>query len=304
MTGPPFFSDMQALSRPHPVGEESRVADLIRSLARSSSGNGDTLSDALDHHLQSGGKQMRAVVSLHCSKSLGLPQQTSLSLAAAVECLHNASLIQDDMQDKSSLRRGFEPVWKKYGPDTAICLTDLLISVSFASLASAVTGERLGAAIKLLHTAISQTLRGQMSDTGASGSHDDTDGSPEACLKVALSKSGPFFALSLELPLLVAGFTSELDIANKAAMHFGLGYQAYDDLEDLEQDEREGNYHNLVLAYTRSAGEFSDPMSCAVETACYHLDSASAFARTLPLGCGTLLSEKAQILRGKVRKLA
>lgn len=295
---------MQALDRPVPVGDSSRVAELIKSLARSAGGGDDVLSDALDHHLQSGGKQMRAAVSLHCSRSLDLPPKTSYHLAAAVECLHNASLIQDDMQDKSSLRRGFEPVWKKFGPDTAICLTDLLLSVSFVSLASAVTGERLGEAIKLLHSAVSQTLRGQMSDTRASHNGGDWDGSPEACLKVALAKSGPFFALSLELPLLVAGFTSELDIANKAAMHFGLGYQAYDDLEDLEQDEREGNYHNLVLAYTRSGGEFVDPMSSAVETACYHLDSASAFARTLPLGCGSLLSEKAQILRGKVRKLA
>lgn len=295
---------MQALERPLPVGDSSRVAELVKSLARSVSGEGDVLSEALEHHLQTGGKQMRAAVSLHCSKSLSLPLQTALHLAAAVECLHNASLIQDDMQDKSSLRRGLEPVWKKFGPDTAICLTDLLLSVSFASLASAVTGERLGEAIKLLHSAVSQTLRGQMNDTCASRNGDGLDGSPEACLKVALSKSGPFFALTLELPLLVAGYTSELDIANKAAMHFGLGYQAYDDLEDLEQDEREGNYHNLVLAYTRSAGEFSDPMASAVETACYHLDSASAFARTLPLGCGSLLSEKAQILRGKVRKLA
>jgi geranylgeranyl pyrophosphate synthase len=258
----------------------------------------DPLFAALVHHLSTSGKQVRAQMTLSCAKALGLDEAVSVRLAAAVECLHNASLVQDDLQDKTALRRGAEPVWKRFGGDTAICLTDLLLSATYALVAGARPLMCLPVLLSRVHWAVSETLRGQMQDTGAE--HAGGSGTAaERCLQVAVAKSGPFFALTLELPLIAAGMEHCLPMANNAALHFGKGYQAFDDLEDLEQDEREGNAQNLVLALTRDGGS-GDPVKEARKLATYYLNQACHEALALPAGCGAMLCEEAQKLKTKL----
>ncbi|MBM3863166.1 MAG: polyprenyl synthetase [Verrucomicrobia bacterium] len=257
----------------------------------------DRLAEALDHHWSARGKQVRGHIALSCGGALGLDHAVAQTLAASVECLHNASLIQDDLQDCTSLRRGLPPVWKAYGVDTAICLTDLLLSAAYGLLADLGPHPRLPDLIRRLHAAASATLRGQLRDTGVTPK--ETHGSgPEECLRIAVAKSGPFFALALELPLCATGRDGCIPLAQRAAMHFGTGYQVYDDLEDLEQDEREGNLHNLVLAYAR-AGE-RDPLDRARSTAVRHLEEAARLSLELPLRCGVLLADEARNIRDRM----
>ena len=59
-----------------------------------------TAADVGRYHLKSGGQRMRARLALHASVALGLSQADAVSIAAAVELLHNASLIHDDLQDR------------------------------------------------------------------------------------------------------------------------------------------------------------------------------------------------------------
>ena len=106
------------------------VESLIWNICAEQHAHTDVLIPALKYHLSSGGQRTRASLSLACSKALGLSVADATALAATVECLHNASLVQDDLQDGSSLRRSKVPVWKRYGTDTALCLTDLLISAA------------------------------------------------------------------------------------------------------------------------------------------------------------------------------
>lgn len=274
------------------------VSALVLEACATHAGHDDRLLSALRYHFEASGKQVRAQMALSCARALGLGEEVALGLAASVECLHNASLVQDDLQDRTALRRGREPVWRRFGTDTAICLTDLLLSAAYGVLAGpAVTGT-LPALVCRLHGAVSHTLRGQMQDTGAEGTSSGRSAA-ETCLQVAVAKSGPFFALALELPLIASGDAACVPLANSAAMHFGMGYQAFDDLEDLEQDEREGNEHNLVLAYTRDGGERS-PVERARQTALYHLEQACLQAMALPRGCGAALCTEARKLKTKI----
>ncbi len=89
------------------------------------------LATAAQHHFKRTGKQLRGRMALAAGDSFGVPRTTSLPWAAAVEVLHNASLVHDDICDGDMVRRGAPSVWALYGRDTALALGDWLIALSF-----------------------------------------------------------------------------------------------------------------------------------------------------------------------------
>jgi geranylgeranyl diphosphate synthase, type I len=246
----------------------------------------DPLMAAFEHHLAAGGGQTRVRVALSASASLGLPDGDAFALASAVELLHNASLVQDDLQDESGYRRGRPAVWREFGRDTSIALTDLLISASFSSLAAVSCTSRLPELLETMHRAMTLVVRGQETDlkrgeTAPSGVSD--------YVAVAQEKSGGLFALALELPLIAAGEASSVPAAHKAACWFGIGYQIYDDIRDLDADRRAGAVMNAVLVMETLGGRRA-ALTEARLLARGHLRSARALAETLPAGSGALLS--------------
>lgn len=81
------------------------------------------------------GKRIRPLlVLLTCAACNNNHWEKALPAAAAVELLHNFSLIHDDIEDRSPLRRGRETVWKKWGDALAINAGDALFSLSFEAL--------------------------------------------------------------------------------------------------------------------------------------------------------------------------
>ena len=277
----------------------ARVDTLIHDLCAEQCDTTDPLLAALDHHLRSGGQRTRALICLECSAALGLTPSDATALACVVECLHNASLVQDDLQDSSPQRRGESAVWKAFGSNTAICLTDLLLSCAYSALGKISNVEKIPLLLSHTHNAIACTLRGQMRDTDMTYSREQR---LDACIEIAQSKSGPFFALALELPLIAAGEENHLATAREATRHFGVGYQTYDDLEDLEQDEREGNAHNVVLALGQSR-ESITPVERAGRMAHFHLGKARSLAGLLPDNCGAVLIRQSKRLEGRLKEL-
>lgn len=242
----------------------------------------DSFSDAFALHLSSGGKRTRADVCLSSSQALGLSESDGVILATAVELLHNASLIQDDLQDRSRLRRGTPAIWDRFGEDTAIGLTDLAISASFRALADLSQRNRLPFLLTTLHRAIAITLRGQADDLAAAPV------TVSSALSTALRKSGPLFALALELPLIAAEQESSLGLAREAAECLGVGYQICDDLIDVEEDRRQKSCGNLVLVLEKTMGAGA-ALAEAEQLAVEYLDRAVSAARLLPNGCGKAL---------------
>jgi geranylgeranyl diphosphate synthase type I len=82
------------------------------------------------------GKRIRPAVLLMCCEAAGGDWQQALGAAAAVEFLHNFSLIHDDIQDDSPLRHGRPTVWQVWGLANAINAGDLLFSLAFVALQS------------------------------------------------------------------------------------------------------------------------------------------------------------------------
>ena len=92
------------------------------------------LATPAQHHFKRTGKQLRGCMALAAGDSFGVPRTGSLPWAAAVEILHNASLVHDDICDGDMVRRGSPSVWALYGRDTALALGDWLIALSFHAI--------------------------------------------------------------------------------------------------------------------------------------------------------------------------
>jgi len=246
---------------------------------------------ALDHHLLQNGSQSRAQLTLSAAKALGLSHNNQIHLAAAVECLHNASLVQDDLQDEDTQRRGQEAVWSEFGPNVAINLTDLMIATSFVLLAQMDNQSCLPALLTCMQRAIALTLQGQSRDLCEEG----TTRAIKTSLAVAKSKSGPLFALCLELPLITADKFSSLSTAHQAGNFFGAGYQVLDDIHDAENDQTTENSANVVVVFSEALSA-KDAFCEAQAVARHYLDRAQQLAESLPDNCAALLVQYCSML--------
>src|SRR5262249_10201110 len=80
------------------------------------------------------GKRIRPMLLLLCAGAVGGKWQSALPAAAAVELLHNFSLIHDDIQDNSPLRHNRPTVWKIWGEANAINAGDALFTMAYTAL--------------------------------------------------------------------------------------------------------------------------------------------------------------------------
>jgi len=113
---------------PRRMGEvESRLVKLSR-------GHGDTLSGDAEATLAAGGKRLRPILVLLCAGPDSGPAATRAAIA--IELVHMATLVHDDVLDGAPLRRGRPTVVASSGPERARAVGDLLFSRAFAELAS------------------------------------------------------------------------------------------------------------------------------------------------------------------------
>ncbi len=259
----------------------------------------EVLLRALRHHLAAGGGRTRCKLALTAAYALGLDRQDAQALAVSVELLHNASLVQDDLQDFAHQRRGQPTIWSGYGMNTALGLTDLLITASFAAVAKVSRVDAIPELIGRLHGAVAQTLHGQAYDVGQ---YDIDQLGSELCLELARAKSGPLFALGLELPLVTAGYQDHVPFARDAARAFGTGYQIIDDIADRDEDREQGAIANTVLALELELGR-DQAQAAAVSMARNYLQLATSLAGQLPNKCAYLLDDLADQLLRKLEVL-
>lgn len=248
---------------------------------------------AAQAHFAAGGARNRAQICLEAGRRLGLIPADTIHLAVVCELLHNASLVQDDLLDRTYMRRSRPTVWLEFGETIALCLSDLMLAGAYASLGKLSCAAILPAALALVHQRTRDVILGQ-----AIENLDDQDSTTVLALygRRARGKSASLLSLPLELPLLVSGNQAAMQDAYQAAGFFALAYQVSDDLEDLEHDEARGSL-NLVLMLERS---WALSRSQAQLTAAVHaqrsLRQSKDYTAKLPLECATAMDTSAQKL--------
>jgi geranylgeranyl diphosphate synthase type II len=247
-----------------------------------------TVDEAFVHHFATKGKKTRAATALHMSEMLGLQLTDGISLSATVEALHNASLVQDDFQDGALTRRGQPTVSARYGRDVALALTTRLVSTAFVIISQTYPGKTNQLLTQCIHKSIGTTVVGQTRDLEDNKSH-----SLEELILIARQKSGPLFALSLELPLIASERIDAARDAYKAACDFGVGYQIMDDIKDYEIDKLRPSDSNVVNALTNEYS-WAEALTKARSIAQFYLERSAQIAQNLPLNCGDYLQHLAE----------
>ena len=238
------------------------VENLMRTLAA-----GSRLERAgvmVQEHLATGGKRIRARLALSAMEALGGRRIDALGWAAAVELLHNATLIHDDIQDGDRMRRGQPTTWVRHGVAQAINAGDLLLMLPFQALAHASLEVRWELC-RLLSESACSIVRGQVEELGMLPTESL---SLAAWRRVVEGKTGGLFSLPVEGAALLAGHAPE-EAARIGAAFLPLGvlFQMQDDVLDLYGDKgreapgadlREGKVSALVVLHLARCPEDSD----------------------------------------------
>ena len=278
-------SNITPLSAPAPVpgADRSDVDRLMRDLALDVGEAGAVVNEAVRHHLDSGGRRTRARLGEDCARALGLGSGDAAALGAAVELLHNASLIHDDLQDGARCRRGEIAVWAAFGAGVAVCAGDLLVSAAYAALASYSAPARVPALVRVAHEETGRVIRGQADDLlVCRGAGADFD----SYRRVAAAKSGPLLGLPVQLALVAAGEDQYRQRARAALDRIAIAYQIFDDLRDELADQGEMSAQGCLNAVQilRRSGH-TTPRAVAKLNAGHALAAAERDSAELPGGC-------------------
>ena len=185
----------------------------------------EALGQAAHHHFQDTGKMLRAGLALSTAKALGIKGDTGLYWAAAIEMLHNASLVHDDISDGDTCRRDRPSIWAAFGRDTALALGDWLIGQSFDFAAKSATIARTPELVSILAKHMKDTTSGQAMEFELKRYPNWNH-----YLKIIRGKTAPLFIAPVEGMAIVAGRD---DLVQPVAEYFdavGTAYQVANDI--------------------------------------------------------------------------
>jgi geranylgeranyl pyrophosphate synthase len=239
--------------------------------------------DAVRYHIEAGGSRVRAHFCLDASRSLGIDPRDGLTLAAICELLHNASLIQDDLMDRTPMRRNQRSVWSVFGDATAICAGDLLLAAAFGLVGELTRPEFSRPVLALVTRRTRDVVLGQNAEQSlVANSLDHYE-------LIAAGKSASLLSLPLELPLLLSGHSSWLERAQEATNAFAVAYQMIDDMADFEEDQRNGSPNAVAVALAMGSPDYASACSIIRSRADQLMQYAQETARQLPMHCAAAM---------------
>jgi geranylgeranyl diphosphate synthase type I len=177
------------------------------------------------------GKRLRPRILFAVAESEGASPESAFGAAAAVELLHNFSLIHDDIEDRDEVRHGRPTLWVRFGIPAALGAGDAMCALSYVTLldGSAPLGDgRAAAMARCLFRAHHEMTQGQSYDIGFESAKSVTF---EEYLTMIAGKTAAIFGASCELGALVAGADVERAAAyGRVGRSYGLAFQVRDDI--------------------------------------------------------------------------
>ena len=211
---------------------DTRLALLVPPVAH----EGDRIGAAMRHGALAPGKRVRPLLLLLATEDLGGAVAVVLDAACALELVHAASLLIDDLpcMDDAQLRRGQPTAHVRFGQDVAILAAIGLLGLAFRVVASA---EPVAAALRIGWVAL---LADAVGTAGlVQGQYRDLHGAhapcgPEAIAQTNQLKTGSLFTAALAMAALASDATACTGEALQAfAEELGQAFQLLDDLADL-----------------------------------------------------------------------
>ncbi|MFA5591798.1 MAG: polyprenyl synthetase family protein [Micavibrio sp.] len=180
--------------------------------------------------IAAGGKRIRPLMTLAASKLFGADMTRAHRLAAAVEFIHTATLLHDDVVDASDERRGKKSANAVFGNEASVLVGDFLFSRAFQLM---VEDGNLDV-LKTLSDASAIIAQGEVLQLSTQG---DLATDMDAYLDVIKGKTAALFAAACEVGPLVAGSDENaVRIMAEYGMNLGIAFQIADDLLDYNAD--------------------------------------------------------------------
>lgn len=177
------------------------------------------------HLIGAGGKRLRPLITLAAAEIAGVAGDNARYLAAAVELIHAATLLHDDVVDDSALRRGFKTANVVFGNKESVLVGDFLFARSFELMVK--TGQL--PVLDLLSRASCTISEGEVLQLETQGNIDATE---EMHLEVIRAKTAMLFEAAARSGALSRGPSPYADALGAFAENFGIAYQLVDDALD------------------------------------------------------------------------
>jgi octaprenyl-diphosphate synthase len=244
----------------------ARLTDLVASdmqrvnatiLARTGS-DVTMIPEVANHLISSGGKRLRPMLTLAMARIAGYQGEGHIKLAAAVEFMHTATLLHDDVVDESDMRRGKPAARMVWGNEASVLVGDFLLGQAFKMMVEVGSLHCLD----ILSTAAAVIAEGEVMQLGAAKNTTNED----EYLAVIRGKTAELFAAACEVgPALAVKEKSVQAACRSYGMNLGIAFQLVDDALDyggtsaklgknVGDDFREGKITlPVVLSYRRGS---------------------------------------------------
>lgn len=217
------------------------VKDLLRDVLASDVRLLDDINTSL---LSNSGKMLRPILTLYIARACNrsIIENESLRCAAAVELLHNATLLHDDVADEAATRRGSPTVYSQYGPVPAVLIGDYWLARAVGLL---VDSPDLKWLVKKFSGTLTDLAEGEMLQQQKAFSSDTT---VEDYLRIIYCKTASLFVTACESGARSVGASDDM---MKAAADYGkalgMAFQIRDDILDYAGGEATGKPSGLDL---------------------------------------------------------
>lgn len=186
-----------------------------------------------EHTISSGGKRLRPVLTLASSKLCGYKGNAHIDLAACVEFIHTATLLHDDVVDKSDLRRGEQTANSLWGNKESILVGDYLLGKSFDLMSAAESLE----IYKILSNAAVIISEGEVLQLSASG---NIENGKDKYFEIIAAKTAELFAAAAQVGAVLADKTEEeVKSVRDYGFNLGIAFQIVDDLLDYFSNNKD-----------------------------------------------------------------
>ncbi|MCG7392369.1 polyprenyl synthetase family protein [Microvirga sp. ACRRW] len=217
--------------------------------------------EVANHLISSGGKRLRPMLTLATAGLSEYQGDGHVKLAAAVEFMHTATLLHDDVVDESDMRRGKIAARIKWGNEASVLVGDFLLGQAFRMMVE-VGSLR---ALDILSAAATVIAEGEVMQLAAAKNTETTE---DEYLAVIRGKTAELFAAACEVgPVIANRSKAEQNACRSYGMNLGIAFQLVDDVLDyggkaatlgknVGDDFREGKITlPVVLSFRRGTDE-------------------------------------------------
>lgn len=221
----------------------------------------EMIPEVSNHLISSGGKRLRPMLTLASARMFGYKAQGHIKLATAVEFMHTATLLHDDVVDESDMRRGKSTARMIWGNEASVLVGDFLLGQAFKMMVEVNSMD----ALSVLANAAAVIAEGEVMQLAAA-KHMNT--SEQDYLKVINAKTAALFSAAAEVGPIIAGKGEhERKALRQYGTALGLAFQLVDDALDYGgnaenlgkntgDDFREGKITMpVILSYARGDAE-------------------------------------------------